>query len=305
MNPFEASERHRYIIESGGIPASSTDGREKEIWVNSINVDLDIPIYRYMKWEYLMPFYSNPQHEWILARPCLWQDKFEHFIFKCKKVHSIKMDTDIEISKLADQYYAQCWTVVEESSMQWQVNKPHSNSRKDNDGDEDNGEIWVKVRTTPRKLLSAMFYSKNNLVSDSLNILTYFIGKVEYLDDESIENFTITNPEQLIDPNGLQQVLFLLQKRMPYQHEQEVRLIMQVDREFCSRYQGNIIGRVIDKWYDLIDEIVLDPWVTLSQEEEVKSFLLDLAQQQDRTPIKCWKSHLNDCPQYMVPTLDI
>lgn len=102
-------------------------------------------------------------------------------------------------------------------------------------------------------------------MSDSLNILTYFIDKVEYLDNESIENFTITNPEQLIDPNSLQQVLFLLLKRMPYQQEQEVRLIMQVDGEFCSRHQGDIIGRVVDNWYDLIDEIVLDPWVTQEQ----------------------------------------
>ena len=305
MNPFDANERHRYIIESGGIPASSREEQEKEMWVNSINVDLDIPIYRYMKWEYLRQFYSNPQHEWILVRPCLWQDKFEHFIFKCEKVHSTKMDIDIEISNLADQYYAQCWTIVEESSMQWQVNKPHTNSRHDNVGDDENGEIWVKVRTTPRKLLSAMFYSSNNLVSDSLNILTYFIGKVEYLDNESIENFTITNPEQLIDPNGLQQVLFLLLKRMPYQQEQEVRLIMQVDSKFCSRHQGDIIGREIDNWYDLIDEIVLDPWVTQDQETEVKSYLSQLAQQQNRTPINCWKSHLNDHPQYWVPTLDI
>lgn len=30
--------------------------------------DLDIPIYRYMKWEYLHKFYSR-----ILVRPCLWQ----------------------------------------------------------------------------------------------------------------------------------------------------------------------------------------------------------------------------------------
>ena len=150
-----------------------------------------------------------------------------------------------------------------------------------------------------------MFYSSNNLVSDSLNILTYFIGKVEYLDNESIENFTITNPEQLIDPNGLQQVLFLLLKRMPYQQEQEVRLIMQVDSKFCSRHQGDIIGREIDNWYDLIDEIVLDPWVTQDLETEVKSYLSQLAQQQNRTPINCWKSHLNDHPQYWVPTLDI
>ena len=305
MNPFDANLRHRYIIESGGIPASSPDEQEKEMLVNSINVDLDIPIYRYMKWEYLQQFYSTPQHEWILARPCLWQDKFEHFIFKCKEFHSKKMDMNIEISNLAEQYYAQCWTVVEESSMQWQVNKPHSNSRHDNKGDDKNGEIWVKVRTTPRKLLEAMFYSSNNLVSNSLNILTYFIGKVEYLDSKSIENFTITNPEQLTDSNGLQQVLFLLQKRMPYQQEQEVRLIMQVDSEFCSMHHGDIIGRVIDNWYDLIDEIVIDPWVTQEQETGVKSYLSQLALQQNRTPINCWKSHLNDHPQYLIPTLDI
>lgn len=104
MNPFDANERHRYIIESGGNPVSSADGKEKEIWVNSINIDIDTPIYRYMKWEYLQQFYSEPMHEWILVRPCLWQDKFEQFIFKCDRVHSIKSDMDIEISNLADQY---------------------------------------------------------------------------------------------------------------------------------------------------------------------------------------------------------
>ncbi len=305
MNPFDANERHRYIIESGGIPASSREEQEKEMWVNSINVDLDIPIYRYMKWEYLQKFYSSTRHEWILAHPCLWQDKFEHFIFKCEKVHSSKMNIDIEISNLADHYYAQCWTIVEESSLQWQVNKPHTNSCHDNVGDDENGEIWVKVRTTPRKLLGAMFYSSDNLVENSYNMITYFIGKVEYLASEDIENFKITDSNQLMDQTGLLQVLFLLQKRMPYIQEQEVRLIMQVDSNFCNKHPENIVGRSIDNWYDLIDEIVLDPWVTQSQEETVKSYLLQLAQQQNRTPINCWKSHLNDHPQYLVPILDI
>ena len=191
MNPFDANERHRYIIESGGNPVSSADGKEKEIWVNSINIDIDTPIYRYMKWEYLQQFYSEPMHEWILVRPCLWQDKFEQFIFKCDRVHSIKSDMDIEISNLADQYYAQCWTIIEESSLQWQVNKQHTNSCYDNINDDDNGEIWVKVRSTPRKLLGAMFYSSNNLVENTFNIMTYFIGKVEYLDSEAIEKFTM------------------------------------------------------------------------------------------------------------------
>ena len=305
MNPFDANERGRYIMESRDRSVTPAGEREKEIFVNSINVDLDIPIYRYMKWEYLRQFYFSPQHEWMLARPCLWQDNFEHFIFKCEKFHSAKEDIDIRISNLADQFYAQCWTIVEESSMQWQVNKPHSNSRCDNIGDDEDGEIWVKVRTTPRKLLEAMFYSSNNLVCNSLNLATYFIGKVEYLDSEFIENFTITDPDQLFDRDGLQQVLFLLQKRIAYQQEQEVRLIMQVDTDFCEKHSGNLVGRKIDNWYDLIDEIVLDPWVTYNQEATVKSDLSQLAQQQGRTPIVCWKSHLNDRPKYLVPILDI
>jgi Ca2+/Na+ antiporter len=87
-----------------------------------------------------------------LARPCLWQDKFEHFIFKCKEVYGIRTNANIGISNLADQYYAQCWTVVEESSMQWQVNKPHSNSRNDNVGDDENGE-GIRNFTVSRSLI--------------------------------------------------------------------------------------------------------------------------------------------------------
>ena len=92
---------------------------------------------------------------------------------------------------------------------------------------------------------------------------------------------------------------------MPYQQEHEVRLIMQVDSDFCTKHPQPIIGRKIDNWYDLIDEIVLDPWVTQYQETEVKLYLSQLAQQQNCTPICCWKSHLNDHPKYLVPTLDI
>ena len=67
----------------------------------------------------------------------------------------------------------------------------------------------------------------------------------------------------------------------------------------------NIIERKIDNWYDLIDEIVLDPWVTRNQERAVKSFLSQLAHQQNQKTICCWKSHLNDYPRYLVPTLNI
>ena len=77
-----------------------------------------------------------------------------------------------------------------------------------------------------------------------------------------------------------------------------------------SSNNGFIIENIINtddsfNWYDLIDEIVLDPWVTRNQERAVKSFLSQLAHQQNQKTICCWKSHLNDYPQYLVPTLNI
>ena len=120
-----------------------------------------------------------------------------------------------------------------------------------------------------------------------------------------IENFSITNPYQLIDQKGLQQVLFLLQKRKPYEQEHEVRLIMQVDSDFCNRHPDNIIRRKVDDWYELVDEIVLDPWVSEEQERSVKEFLDKLSIQENKPVIGCWKSHLNSQPRYIVPTLDI
>lgn len=301
MKPFDEKKRNEYIAQ---IATSDKMKRETEMIVNSINIDLNIPIYRYMKWEYLKNFYSDNQHKWILVRPCMWQDKFEHFIFKGKMFYSKKMNENISISKLADQYYAQCWTSIKESSMQWQINKPHSNSCHDNSNNGE-GEIWVKIQSTPKKLLEGMFYSSDNLVKDTLNLITYFIGKVEYIENHEIERFNISDSNVLMDQSGLQQVLFLLQKRKLYQEENEVRLIMQVDSDFCAEHTDNIIGRKIDNWYDLVEEIVLDPWVTTDQECEVKSFLLQLAKQEKMKPINCYKSHLNDEPKGLVPTLDI
>ena len=162
MNPFNAGERHKYIILHNGQSAKSLAEREDELNINLIDIDLDTPIYIYMKWEYLKEFYDDPNHRWVLVNPSRWQDKFEHFIFKCEKIFNTKLGKEISLESIASQYYAQCWTLTEECSMQWQVNKPHSNNAADNTPTQDGGEIWVKIRTTPSKLLGGMFNSTNN-----------------------------------------------------------------------------------------------------------------------------------------------
>lgn len=274
--------------------------------INLIDVDFDIPIYRYMRWEHLIGFYEDPSHGWVLINPQQWQDKYEHFIFKCEKFYNPRLNEYVGLGELAKQYFGQCWTLNEESSLQWQVNKPHSNNAEDNGPEQNGGEIWVKVRSTPRKLLEGMFYSSNNLVDNKYNILTYFIGKVKYLNDELIRNFEITDSEEIIDPKGMQQVLFLLLKRKQYQLENEVRLIMQVDSDFkTDRNTPFLVRRPIDKWYELIDEIVIDPWATETQVGDVKKYLDNLSIKECKRPISTWKSHLNDSPRNLVPSISI
>lgn len=303
MNPFSEELRHLYIIRQNGISATTLAEKEQEISINLINIDPDIPIYRYMKWEYLKQFYND--HKWVLSNPSNWQDKYEHFIFKCDRFYNPLLDAEVGLGYIAAQYFAQCWTLTKENSMQWQVNKPHSNNSNDNNPQNDGGDIWVKIKSTPKKLLYEMFYSNNNLVSNSLNTITYFIGKVEYLEEDFIRNYQITDPNEIIDNTGLQQVLFLLMKRKPYESENEVRLIMQTDSEFLRNNPGTLVKRPIDDWYGLIDEIVIDPWSTDAQIQEVKMFMENLGAQNNKPVIPVSKSHLNDIPRYLVPTIAI
>lgn len=303
MNPFSPDARQESIYLQDLQRKKSPVNRDEELNLNIINIDFDTPIYRYMKWDYLETFYKDPEHGWVLVNPSLWQDKFEHFIFKCNKFYNPKFGGFINLDYVADQYYAQCWTLTEENSMQWQINKPHSNNAEDNNPDQDGGEIWVKIRTTPRKLLEGMFYSANNLVPDSFNSLTYFIGKVQYVDEDYIRNYRITNREEIMDPNGLLQVLFLLMKRKPYRCENEIRLIMQVDSDFRKNNNSPLVKRHIDDWYELIDEIVIDPWATDAQVQKVTDFMQKLSCQEKKPMLSVWKSHLNDKPQYVPPVI--
>ena len=92
---------------------------------------------------------------------------------------------------------------------------------------------------------------------------------------------------------------------MPYKCENEVRLIMQVDSVFYRNNPDPIVKRHIDDWYELIEEIVIDPWATDIQVQEVTDFITRLSTQEQKSPILTWKSHLNDIPRYIVPHISI
>lgn len=151
MNPFSEEIRWQYIKEHNGIVPATDAEREEELDINVINVDLDEPIYRYMTWQHLKDFYEEPTHGWVLINPQKWQDKYEHFIFKCEQFFNPRINAFVRLDHLASQYYAQCWTLNEESSLQWQVNKPHSNNADDNNIENNGGEIWVKALVSLKK----------------------------------------------------------------------------------------------------------------------------------------------------------
>jgi hypothetical protein len=183
---------------------------------------LDHPIYRIFKREYL--FDSLRTRELCLTRPRLWDDPFENMLERCAITWMGKTQARQEF--FADKrapIFAQCWSATSESDSLWRAYSWFKADRTSGRNSFPNEE-GVQVRTTPRKLLSALATRAPAGESDA----NWIIGQVTYHPEDEIPQ-AVAN---LVAKNGLgafpgpeghaDSVLF---KRKAFEHEAEVRLI--------------------------------------------------------------------------------
>lgn len=141
-----------------------------------------------------------------LVRTKMWDDPFENFLFS-----AIGIDGDGNRIGFGvrDDLYGQCWTDAEETDAMWRI---YSHEK---DG--------VRVRCTPRKLLTGLYQSQQRFRD-----ISCFIGKVSYLSEGKILSF-LEDAEFVkaaaFDSSGVNQARTLLFKRTAFAHENEVRLI--------------------------------------------------------------------------------
>lgn len=199
--------------------------------------DFDRSIYRVFTLDRFMQLFDNKKV--TLVKPEMWEDPFENFIMKAS-AKTVAGD-EFKIG-FRDDFYGQCWTLQKESDAMWRIYAKKKNG--------------VKVKTTIRKLITALYESCNDFPE-----LSCFIGKVEYLRKEKIKEI-LTDPEfltsYLLDSTGKGQVKTLLIKRFAFEHEKEVRIVFH-DQKRANPLRSQGLYQFEINPYDLIEEITFDP----------------------------------------------
>jgi hypothetical protein len=221
-----------------------------------IGIDGDTAIYRTFRAKYLLS--DLRARRLTIVRPSCWDDPFENMITNyCFCYHG---DDGLLKQHFFDQsrnnVFAQCWSLSVESDALWRL---YSAVVKDAAGkNTDEEHEGVKVRTTPRKLLSSLTGGLSTAG------FTAYVGLVQYEPDETIR-YWFANEVRTGGPNTLNDPVShaksLLLKREPFSHEREVRLICVGDGRSPT---GQTLSCAMDA--DLFDEVILDPRIAAADE---------------------------------------
>lgn len=264
MNPFNFEERHKKIIQldfSTNPTTAQNQFKDQYIDINTINLDSEEEIYRIFSLEkFIKTLQSN---KLCLVRTHLWQDPFENFLLQSNGV--LQNGTQVGFENIRDKFYGQCWTLKKECDGLWRNYKGT-----------DKSAIKVKSRV---KTLMNQFYDMTN----HFHNLSYFIGKVDYVQDSAIENFFKNEIDIMNFQSGVEFAESLLIKRLAFAYEEELRII------FSKPTNSDIdLSKIKNPWDDsdlffvnidpnlLFEEIEIDPWLTPKEFEDLKQEIIDL-----------------------------
>lgn len=149
----------------------------------------------------------------------------------------------------------------------------------------------ARITTTPRKLLQSLFIDTGNQVND----YSCFLGKVDYYTTTKLQEHLDKNAlNWLIEPSGKGLTQSLLFKRIPFKHENEVRLL--INTKFKGE-RGENLYRYRFNPLDVIDDIVFDPRIDYNEFQNYKAQL-----RQFHFTKRIVKSKLYDMPKFTIKT---
>lgn len=258
MKNFNEQERTKAIIklsaQSGGTDQiSNPEQKMRYMDANLIDLGFDTPVYRIFCLDRFLS--TLKEKKLCLVKPRLWDDPFENFLMNAKGV--LDDGTPVSFEPVREKYYGLCWTLKKECDGLWRNYTNYYSCKKciESDFKKRHGKkpISVKVRSTVGKLMNAFYNEK-----DPFHNLSYFMGKVRYLEMNDIVNHLIK--EHLTDDTNVSQVLSLMIKRKSFAYEEEVRMIYTSPDNDYSKSTSDIYKFDIDP--DIIfEEVELDPWV--------------------------------------------
>jgi len=205
----------------------------KSNFLNLLDSELDKPVYRIFEPTRLFDIFDTGRMG--LVKPQVWDDPFENYILNAT---GFLPDGKSFVIGDRDHLYCQCWSHKKESDAMWRIYSP----KPDHAG--------IKVSSTPRKLLAALYASSGNFRN-----ISCFIGKVSYKVSKKLVEYFENNAQYIIiDSTGKLQASTLLLKRLQFSHEKEIRLIF----HDVEKQAGNVFSFPVDAT-ELFDSITFDP----------------------------------------------
>lgn len=236
--------------------------------------DIDRPIFRFVTKDRLFEIFKS--HHNVLVNPKLWEDPFENYIMSSFIKQKTEDEKDICVG-FRDNFYGQCWTQTRESDAMWRIYSPEKNG--------------ARITTTPRKLLQSLFVN----TGDQINDFSCFLGKVNYYTTTKLREHLDKNAiHWLIEPSGQGMIQSLLFKRIPFKHENEVRLI--INTKFKTSRSEDIYPYYFNP-LAVIDDIVFDPRIKYEEFTENKGQLRKLNFKK-----RIVKSKLYEMPKFVIKT---
>ena len=254
MKPFSIDIRNKKIADivaiTDGDASKDIEFLEDLLDINAINLDLSEPLYRIFSWDRFVEVLRNKELTFVRTEKFIDRDPYENFLLNATGRYRGK---DGSLSNIRDAFYVSCWSLKSECDGLWRNYGKRCN---------------IKVKTNSKNLFKSV-YDINN---DSHEYNSYFIGKVSYVNDNTILK-KFNREYRLIDleDGGNDQLVFIQQlyiKRKPFNYEQEVRIVIRDDKNSADKIQIPIDPNV------LFEEIVLDPWIKLSTFKRKKRELL-------------------------------
>ena len=220
-------------------------------------------VYKYIPLKYLILLVENK--ELRIDKVSKWEDPYENFFLKSNfytYASFYKQNIQVHTDDIINRTYGQSWTMREESDAMWRI---YSNK-----GDIENIDIRVKIKID--NLFNIVYTSDECMATTS-------IGPVNYKTDDEITHWMqgLNNIDSEF-PNFAEQSLFI--KRIPFAHEEEVRIIISKDtqtpaEEFLSYDIPDL---------NVIEDFILDPRLNEEDEEQITQKLEDIGV--DRHKIK-------------------
>lgn len=220
-------------------------------------------VYKYIPLKYLILLVENK--ELRIDKVSKWEDPYENFFLKSNfytYASFYKQNIQVHTDDIINRTYGQSWTMREESDAMWRI---YSNK-----GDIENIAIRVKIKID--NLFNIVYTSDECMATTS-------IGPVNYKTDDEITHWMqgLNNIDSEF-PNFAEQSLFI--KRIPFAHEEEVRIIISKDtqtpaEEFLSYDIPDL---------NVIEDFILDPRLNEEDEEQITQKLEDIGV--DRHKIK-------------------